>query len=133
MIWATGSVANPWHDMDGYLNGQTGLVKFGQRFYDPTQGRWTQRDLVPNGNLYVYVGDNPINSGDPSGLLNLGLAIGGLVTEAGGVALVVTGVALTLSVAAGDPFAAVGPALIATGAGLTVTGAGIAVGGALSP
>ena len=65
------SVANPWQYTGGYLDSQTGLVKLGQRFYDPTLGRWTQQDPVPSGNLYVYAGDNPVNFTDPSGLFKI--------------------------------------------------------------
>jgi len=63
---ASNSVANSWQYTGGYLDSQTGLVKLGQRFYDPSIGRWTQLD--PLGEGYVYAGDNPVNFVDPSGL-----------------------------------------------------------------
>jgi len=63
---STGSVANPWQYTGGYRDSETGLVKLGQRYYDPTLGRWTQLD--PLGDGYVYTSDNPINFIDPSGL-----------------------------------------------------------------
>ena len=50
----------------GFTDVSTGLVKIGHRFYDPLLGRWTQLD--PMGGGYVYVGCNPVNSVDPSGL-----------------------------------------------------------------
>ena len=51
----------------------SGLLKIGQRFYDPSLGRWTQQDLQlhlqdpKQWNRYVYVACNPINAVDPSG------------------------------------------------------------------
>ncbi len=72
---ASNSVANSWQYTGGYLDSQTGLVKLGQRFYDPklgqrfydpSIGRWTQLD--PLGGGYVYAGDTRVNFVDPSGL-----------------------------------------------------------------
>ena len=56
----------------GYLrDDETGLVLCTYRFYDPSQGRWTQRDPISyqgGQNLYGYVGGDPVNLTDPSGL-----------------------------------------------------------------
>lgn len=53
-------------------HGDTGLVRFGARDYDPVTGRWTAKDPIGFGggdlNLYAYVGYDPINEIDPSGL-----------------------------------------------------------------
>lgn len=50
----------------------TGLVRFGQRDYDPAAGRWTARDpaLLSGGqnNFYAYVFNDPINVVDRNGL-----------------------------------------------------------------
>lgn len=43
-------MTNPWQYTGGYYDSQTGLVKLGQRFNDPSLGRWTQEDPVPGGN-----------------------------------------------------------------------------------
>ncbi len=55
----------------GYRDGETGLILFGQRYYDPSLGSWLTRDpIAENGgiNLYSYVQGNPVNGLDPSGL-----------------------------------------------------------------
>jgi len=41
------------------------LYKFGERYYDPSLGRWTQLDSAGTG--YTYANDNPVNEVDPSG------------------------------------------------------------------
>jgi RHS repeat-associated protein len=49
---------------------ETGLVYYRARYYDPTLGRFTQRDpvgLQGGINLYAYVGGNPVNFKDPRG------------------------------------------------------------------
>jgi RHS repeat-associated protein len=50
---------------------ETGLVRFGARDYDPTVGRWTNKDPIRweggQANLYVYVGNGPVGSIDPTG------------------------------------------------------------------
>ncbi len=42
-----------------------GPYHFGERYYDPTSGRWTQSD--PLGGGYEFDGDNPVNQVDPNG------------------------------------------------------------------
>jgi RHS repeat-associated protein len=49
----------------------TGLEYNRARYYDPTTGRWTTEDplgLAVGPNPYVYVGNNPTNAMDPSGM-----------------------------------------------------------------
>lgn len=62
----------PFGFAGGVYDGDTGLVRFGARDYDPLVGRWTARDPVrfqgQQANLYVYVNDEPVNRRDPSGL-----------------------------------------------------------------
>lgn len=69
----------------GLADPDTRLVHFGLRDYDPAAGRWTARDPIlfngQQGNLYVYVSNNPVNLRDPYGLFCIGgsayLGIGG--------------------------------------------------------
>jgi RHS repeat-associated protein len=64
---------NPWKFAGGYLDSSTGLYKFGQRYYNPNLGRWTQLDSAGTG--YVYAGDNPVNAVDPSGATDCGTSL----------------------------------------------------------
>ena len=58
--------AGGWYDSD------TSLVRFGARDYDAHTGRWTTKDPIVFGggltSLYAYVGGEPVNQTDPSGL-----------------------------------------------------------------
>ena len=49
----------------------TGFVRFGLRDYDPQAARWLSRDPLMfsggQGNLFAYVGNDPVNLKDPSG------------------------------------------------------------------
>lgn len=71
-ITNTGSVPNPFGFQAGYTTA-SGLIHYGDRFYNPTQGSWTQRDpldqisdLTQN-NRYGFVSDDPVNAADPTG------------------------------------------------------------------
>jgi RHS repeat-associated protein len=69
--------SNPGFQPFGFTGGlydpDTGLVRLGARDYDPAAGRWTQRDPIGfaggDTNLYAYVGGDPINLTDTSGLI----------------------------------------------------------------
>jgi RHS repeat-associated protein len=79
---------------------QVVLYQFGERFYSPTTGRWTQQDNLEHlgnpaeGNRYAYAGGDPVNHIDPSGRnliwddavtgLNVGWQIGTAVGCVGG-------------------------------------------------
>jgi len=51
----------------------SGMYHFGQRYYDPVIGRFTQQDPLDQvadlrqGNRYLYAGQDPVNLIDPSG------------------------------------------------------------------
>jgi RHS repeat-associated protein len=67
---------NPGFQPVGYAGGlydpATELVRFGARDYDPRTGRWTAKDPIGfnagDGNLYRYVGGDPVNRVDSNGL-----------------------------------------------------------------
>jgi RHS repeat-associated protein len=71
------SVANPIRFQGQHLDSQTGLYKMGLRYYDPTIGRWTQKDPLNlyqdprQANRYAFAGSDPITNADPSGLHTL--------------------------------------------------------------
>jgi RHS repeat-associated protein len=52
---------------------ESGLYFYRARYYDPQAGRFLQRDPIGFGgsdfNLYAYVGNNPVNRIDPTGLM----------------------------------------------------------------
>ena len=78
------------------IDAKTGLIYFGQRYYDPSLGRWLSRDPlweVDHSNLYQYVFNNPLRYQDP-----YGESIGGYLLGIGqmvvGAALIATGAAI---------------------------------------
>lgn len=65
--WITQSYTYTGREMDY----ETGLYYYRARYYDPKVGRFITKDPIGFGgsdvNLYVYVGNNPINLVDPTG------------------------------------------------------------------
>lgn len=72
----------PFGFAGGIEDAVIGSIRFGARDYDPKAGRWLSADPVrfsgSDANLYTYVGADPINNIDPSGL-----AVGALPFVAG--------------------------------------------------
>nr|NJM04536.1 RHS repeat-associated core domain-containing protein [Desulfobacula sp.] len=65
------------------LDEETGLYYYRARYYDPKIGRFLNEDPLgfeAGVNFYAYVQNNPINSNDPMGLINI--LFGGGVTAA---------------------------------------------------
>lgn len=62
----------PFGFAGGLYDKDTGLVQMGARWYDPVVGRFVKKDPILFGggqvNLYAYVGNDPVNRKDPSGL-----------------------------------------------------------------
>jgi RHS repeat-associated protein len=79
----TGSVTNPYGYTGRILDSESGLMYYRARYYDQKIGRFITADpigLMGGINFYVYVGNNPINLVDPTGLINcllVDLSIGG--------------------------------------------------------
>ena len=91
-VTASGAQAsvNPFRFASGYFDSATGLLKFGTRYYDPSLGRWTQRDSIAgsiadpgNLNRYVYAGDSPVSLTDVSGMQSSLECVYGVIGAAG--------------------------------------------------
>lgn len=66
--------SQPWRYASGYYDTETGMLKFGTRYYMPNLARWTQTDPKSGNpqnpltlNPYLYAGQNPAGETDPSG------------------------------------------------------------------
>jgi RHS repeat-associated protein len=61
----------PFGFAGGMYDSETALVRFGARDYEPQIGRWLMKDPVRwqgrQSNLFVYVGNDPVNGTDPRG------------------------------------------------------------------
>ncbi len=73
MIRATGPMAkvNPFRFATKYQDDETGLLYYGYRYYDPSTGRWPNRDPIEEDggyNLYGFIGNDTIRRIDPLGL-----------------------------------------------------------------
>jgi RHS repeat-associated protein len=70
----------PFGFAGGIYDGQTGLVRFGARDYDPVVGRWTAMDpgglVAARYNFYLYVSGNPQSFIDPDGKRGFSILLG---------------------------------------------------------
>lgn len=66
-------IATPFGYAGEYTDNETGLQYLRARFYDPTTGQFLSRDPVValTREPYGYVGGNPLNATDPSGLFRI--------------------------------------------------------------
>jgi RHS repeat-associated protein len=65
-------------------NADSGLYLAERRAYDPATGRWLSRDPIGEigdtyGNVYVYVGGDPLNRRDPLGLWTVNVGFSGSI------------------------------------------------------
>ncbi|WP_376708862.1 RHS repeat-associated core domain-containing protein [Modestobacter marinus] len=71
---------NPFRYAGGTYDISSNLIKFGQRWYDPTTGRFTQQDSLQTladptrANRYEYANSNPVNYVDPQGRASFSLS-----------------------------------------------------------
>ncbi len=73
VIRATGPMAkaNPFRFSTKYQDDETDLLYYGYRYYNPSTGRWPNRDPLQEkggANLYGFVGNNPCSLVDSLGL-----------------------------------------------------------------
>ena len=64
----------PWRFSSKRVDSELGLVFFGQRFYDPTIGRWMTLDplgTIDGPNRYAFVRNDPLGLIDPQGLFSV--------------------------------------------------------------
>ncbi len=67
----------PFGFAGGLYDSETKLLRFGVREYEPSLGRWLSKDPIRfdggSTNLFEYVGSDPVNGIDPSGLSDINL------------------------------------------------------------
>ncbi|WP_165901026.1 MULTISPECIES: RHS repeat-associated core domain-containing protein [unclassified Curtobacterium] len=127
-----GIPTNPFTFKAGIDDIHTGLVKFGQRWYNPYIGAWTQQDTLDsplspsNGNRYAFAASDPINRADPTGQLTACAAFAAILTIGGG-ALVAASLIISAVATGGGTLALVGAAIATLGYALTPTGIILAI------
>jgi RHS repeat-associated protein len=74
IVQKTGSIKNPYTYTGREWDEEAGLYYYRARYYDANTGRFIQEDPISfaggDMNLYVYVGNNPVNFSDHFGLMS---------------------------------------------------------------
>ena len=84
-IFSPSSNITPW-TFSSKRQDTTGLVYFGNRYYDPTTSTWLTQDplgYTAGPNLYAYVNNNPLTQIDLYGLLEQETTVGTTTSESG--------------------------------------------------
>jgi RHS repeat-associated protein len=76
----TGTKTNTRQFQTKEIDAKSGLIYFGERWYDPTIGRWITPDplgMIDGPNEYIYTLNSPVNFIDPNGenLIEIGGAL----------------------------------------------------------
>jgi RHS repeat-associated protein len=73
-ITGTAGKANPMRFSSKYQDDETGLLYYGFRYYNPSTGRWPNRDPIQEkggNNLYAFVANRPIGAIDRNGQITI--------------------------------------------------------------
>jgi len=98
LLKKTSSLDQPYRFSTKQYDEETGLSYYGYRFYSPAIGRWMTRDPLGEAggiNLYGFVGNNPVNRIDPTGLVAVPVAVGACMANPACASAVLTGGAAT--------------------------------------
>jgi len=121
ILESPGTVEQPYTYTGREFDSESGLLYYRARYYDPTNGRFLQKDPigfeVGDIHFYSYVAGNPINFVDPHGLqavqsiplgaavgeASSGVAIGGTAAGASGAAVIAAAIAGAGAIVIGFP------------------------------
>ncbi len=125
---------NPFRFTGREWDAESGLYYYRLRYYDPALGRFISRDPFTAIGMsgYAYVGNNPVNAVDPTGLMEISArrtlqVLGGIAVGLGTGAVVVATLPGWL---AGGAIAAAGSGAVAVATAATAAVAGTAAGAA---